>query len=91
MMGGARVRKGLIVRKGRTRGEGLYARVDGCSCFACVKWVEDREDATVFPELPEGSTGRAHRIASRDKGRIVRLRPRSSPQHGGAAEGQAQK
>lgn len=60
---------GVRVRRGEVKGAGLYARNEGCMCDACLAWVEDRGDSTMFPVV-----GRWPRIiARRDGGRVVRV------------------
>lgn len=72
-----------IVRKGKVRGEGRYMRVSGCMCFACVAWVDDRDDASryVSKRWPE-------MVAKRDGARVVKLRATQAP---GPAVGDAPK
>lgn len=65
--------KSYIVRAGKEKGRGLYGRINGCMCFACIKWVEDRDDATRFV-----SRKWPKMIAKRDGGRVVRIVKRGS-------------
>lgn len=61
---------GYVVRSGKTKGAGKYARCSGCMCFACIEWVDERDDATEFPLHSKWP----RRIARRDGGRRVRVK-----------------
>lgn len=71
------LRRQFIVRKGKEKGKGLYARHEGCMCSACIRWVEDRDDATAFV-----ARNWPRKIAREGGGRVVRL-VRKTSQPGG--------